>query len=57
MVCCRDAAMQFHLEAGHLCHFYYMAAAAAEHFDKVLQLSGLQVQLTGGYNQPFQVES
>lgn len=43
----REISMQYHLEAGHLCYFYYEAALAKEHFSVAEKLSGLSVQLKG----------
>ena len=44
---CRQARVEFHLEAGHCLYFYYEAEKAAEHFATAQQLTGLTVQLTG----------
>ena len=42
-----DLQIQFHLEAGHMCYFFYESSLARHHFDTALKLSGLSVELTG----------
>ena len=39
--------IQFHLEAGHMCYFYYESTMARDHFAVAEKLSQLSVQLTG----------
>jgi hypothetical protein len=39
--------MLFHLEAGHLCYFYYESTMARHHFSVAEELSNLTVALTG----------
>ena len=43
----RDLALQFYLEAGHLCYFYYEPQQASVHFSRAEQLCGLDIELTG----------
>ncbi|KAI0207157.1 Tetratricopeptide repeat protein 27 [Lamellibrachia satsuma] len=43
----RELAVQFHLEAGHLCYFYYEVGQASDHITQAESLSGLQINLTG----------
>ncbi|KAK2184913.1 hypothetical protein NP493_249g09042 [Ridgeia piscesae] len=43
----RELAVQFHLEAGNLCHFYYDVAKALDHMTQAETLAQLQIGLTG----------
>lgn len=39
--------MQFHLEVGHLCYYYYESTLAQHHFCVAEKLSQLSVEMTG----------
>ncbi|XP_050404245.1 tetratricopeptide repeat protein 27 isoform X1 [Patella vulgata] len=39
--------IEFHLEAGHLCHIYYEYKQGQDHFNQAKKLSGLEMHLTG----------
>ena len=43
----RDAAIQFHLEAGYISYFYYEPSRAKEHFASAHKKTSLNVELTG----------
>lgn len=43
----RDLIIQFHLEAGYLCHTFYEYKRAQEHFKTAAKVSGLVLELTG----------
>ena len=49
----RDAQIQFAVEAGHTCHFYYEPNLAKEHFTRAHKLSELEIELTGKRNMNF----
>ena len=43
----RDLQIQFHVEAGKLCHVYYMYKEAREHYNTARKLAAITIQLTG----------
>ena len=43
----RDAQIQFAVEAGHTCHFFYEPNLTKEHFTRAHKLSELEIELTG----------
>ncbi|KAL5008553.1 hypothetical protein ScPMuIL_014134 [Solemya velum] len=57
--CNREIAVQFHLEAGYLCHTFYEYKQAHDHFNTARKLSGLSIELTGamGKRTRFQQET
>ena len=43
----RELQIQFHLEAGKLCHMFYMYKEAREHANTAKKLAAINIQFTG----------
>lgn len=44
---CRDVQIQFAVEAGLVCHYYFEPSKAKEHLAGAQKLSNLQIEMTG----------
>ena len=47
LYCCRQVQIEYHVEAGLMCHKYYRYREANEHFATARKLSNLDIELTG----------